>query len=214
MSVGGAGPYRRPLVCEMIDYEGQEISEAENEPSGMNRRRFERVPVNLPGRYMLEDGAEYPCECLDISVSGVRLRAAVAGPWGSRVVVYVDGIGRLEGYIVRRAIGWFALEVHNTARKGERVQERIAWLLDAAHIERRNPARQFVRRDVALQTQDGSRRAAQLTDITRAGAALLTDGAYEVGQRLRLDNRDARVVRSFPGGVALEFEYEPQRARA
>jgi hypothetical protein len=202
------------LVREMIDYKGQEISDAANDLSAMNRRRFERVPVNLPGRYMLEDGTEYPCECLDISVTGVRLRAAVAGPWGSRVVVYIDGIGRLEGYIVRRAIGWFALEVHNTARKGERVQERIAWLLEAANIERRSPARQFVRRDVALETQDGSCRAAQLTDITREGAALLTEDAYEVGQRLRLDNRDAQVVRSFPGGVALQFDYEPRRARA
>ena len=198
----------------MNDYEGQEVLDEVNAMSGMNRRRFERVPVNLPGRYMLEDGTEYPCECIDISVSGVRLRATVAGPWGSRVVVYVDGIGRLEGYIVRRAIGWFALEVHNTARKGERVQERIAWLLEAANVERRGPSRKFVRRDVALETQDGSRRAAQLTDITREGAALLTEGDYEVGQRLRLDNRDAQVVRSFPGGVALQFDCEPRRARA
>ena len=163
---------------------------------------------------MLEDGTEYPCECLDISVSGVRLRGAVAGPWGSRVVAYIDGIGRLEGHIVRRAIGWFALEVNNTARKGERVQERIAWLLEATNIDRRIPARRFVRRDVALETQDGSRHAAQLTDITREGAALLTDDVYAVGERLRLDHREARVVRSFPGGVALEFDYEPRRARA
>jgi len=198
----------------MIDHKGRDSSDDDLDPPGANRRRFERVPVSLPGRYMLENGVEHPCECVDISVSGVRLRASVAGPWGSRVIVYIDGIGRLEGYIVRRAIGWFALEVHATARKGERVQERIAWLLDAMNIDRRNPARKFVRRDVALEAQDGSRRPAQLTDITREGAALLTDGAYEVGQRLRLDHRDAHVVRSFPGGVALEFDDEPSRVRA
>ncbi len=198
----------------MIDYQGQETVDVANEQSGMNRRRFERAPVSLLGRYMLEDGTEYPCECADISVSGVRLRAAVAGPWGSRVVVYIDGIGRLEGYIVRRAIGWFALEVHATARKGERVQERIEWLLNAANVQRLSPARQFVRRDVALETQDGKRLAAQLTDITREGAAVLTDTSYEVGQRLRIENRDAQVVRSFPGGVALQFDLEPRRARA
>ena len=198
----------------MIEYEGQDAVEDALDPPGRERRRFERVAVNLPGRYMLEDGAEYPCECLDISVGGVRLRAAVAGPWGSRVVAYIDGIGRLEGYIVRRAIGWFALEVHATARKGERVQERIAWMLEAANLERRSPARQFVRRDVSLESQDGRMRPAQLTDITREGAALLTDGPYQVGDLLRLEDRDARVVRSFPGGVALQFEMEPRRARA
>jgi hypothetical protein len=198
----------------MIDHKGQS-SDEDLDPQGANRRRFERVPVNLPGRYMLEDGAEHPCECLDISVGGVRLRGPIAGPWGSRVVAYIEGIGRLEGYIVRRAIGWFALEVHSTARKGERVQERIAWLLEATNFERREPAeQQFVRREVALETLDGASHPAQLTDITRQGAALLTEGKYEVGERLRLDHRDARVVRSFPGGVALAFDDEPRRARA
>ncbi len=198
----------------MIKFEGQETSGAREPSTPANRRRFERVEVNLPGRYMLEDGAEYPCECLDISVSGVRLRATVAGPWGSRVVTYIDDIGRIEGYIVRRAPGWFALEVHASARKGERVQERIAWMLDAANLQRRGPARKFARRDVALEAPDGMRRPAQLTDISKDGAALLTQDDYRVGDRLRLDQRDARVVRSFPGGVALEFDLEQRRARA
>ena len=56
---------------------------------------------------MLEDGSEHPCVCVDVSVGGVRLQAAQAGPWGSRVVAYIEGIGRIEGYIVRRAIGEF-----------------------------------------------------------------------------------------------------------
>jgi hypothetical protein len=198
----------------MLDTDGAQKAHSREPQTAANRRRYERVEVNLPGRYMLEDGAEYPCECLDISVSGVRLRAAVAGPWGSRVVAYIDEIGRLEGYIVRRALGWFALEVHATARKGERVQERIGWMLDAANGERRGPARKLTRRDVALEASDGLRRPAQLTDISREGAALLTDSPYQVGDRLRLDQRDARVVRSFPGGVALEFDFDVRRAGA
>lgn len=198
----------------MIKFDGPETAQPREPPNPANRRRFERVEVNLAGRYMLEDGAEHPCECLDISVTGVRLRAAVAGSWGSRVVVYIDEIGRIEGYIVRRAIGWFALEVHATARKGERVQERIGWMLDAANLERRRPPREFARRDVSLETADGMRRPAQLTDISKEGAAVLTETTYQVGDRIRIDQRDARVVRSFPGGVALEFECEDRRARA
>ena len=197
----------------MFDTESAQKADTRDPPTGADRRRFERIEVNLPGRYMLEDGSEYTCQCLDISVGGVRLKADVVGPWGSRVVAYVDGIGRIEGYIVRRAIGWFALEVHVTARKGERVQERIGWMMDAANIERRGPARQFARRDVSLEAPDGMRRPAQLTDISKEGAAVLTEGPYKVGDRLRLDHREARVVRSFPGGVALEFEPEPRGAR-
>lgn len=191
----------------------QDASGAATDPhpdAADDRRRFQRVEVHLPGRYMLDDGSEHPCVCIDVSVGGVRLRAAQAGPWGSRVVAYIDGIGRLEGYIVRRAPGWFALETRVTPRKGERVEERIAWIRESEAIatpDTRRLSRQFVeRQDVTLSTVDGRQQIAQLTDISKDGAALLTDAAVELGERVRLDNRRARVMRVFPGGMALKFE--------
>jgi hypothetical protein len=178
--------------------------------AGDDRRRFQRVEVHLPGRYLLEDGAEHPCVCIDVSVGGVRLRAAQAGPWGSRVIAYIDSIGRLEGYIVRRAPGWFALETRVSARKGERVEERIACILEsvaATHPDRGRLSRQFVeRQEVTLATADGRQQAAQLMDINKEGAALVTNAVLQLGDRVRLDNRRARVTRVFPGGMALTFE--------
>ena len=171
-------------------------------PLSKDRRRSRRVSVNLPGRYMLEGGGEFPCVCVDVSVGGVRLRATHAGSWGSRVIAYIDGIGRLEGYIVRRAPGWFALETRSTARKDERVQQRIAWILDNEHgADRRAPSREPVQREAAISTLDGRKYMAQVTDISREGAALLTDAKLEIGERLRLDSRRARVVRA-PTSVA------------
>jgi len=181
-----------------------------------DRRRFNRAAVSLAGRYMLEDGSEHDCICIDVSVGGVRLSAAHAGPWGSRVVAYIEAIGRLEGYIVRRAPGWFALETRATALKGERVQERIAMILDAQSddsIDRRGPMRQAARRHVALGTLDGRLHPAELTDISRSGAALLTEAPLALDERVRLDSRRARVARLFPGGVALKFENAPEEAR-
>jgi hypothetical protein len=179
-------------------------------PSPSDRRRHKRVELALPGRYMLEDGAEYPCECVDISAGGLRLRAAKAGPWGSRVIAYIDGIGRIEGHLVRRAPGWFAIETRGTARKEERVEERITWLLEAddGHGEgRRRLSRHYVeRQQVGLATLDGRQYTAELTDVNKEGAALLLDAALEVGARVRLDGRRARVARVFPGGLALKFE--------
>ena len=174
-----------------------------------DRRRFHRVAVSLPGRYMLEDGSEHDCVCIDVSVGGVRLRANQAGPWGSRVIAYIEAIGRLEGYIVRRAPGWFALETRSTALKGERVQERIAMILEAEgddRVDRRGPEREASHRQVSLATLDGRQHRAELTDISRTGAALLTEATLALDERVRLDNRRARVARLFPGGVALEFE--------
>ncbi len=193
----------------MTNDDGSEVAIEAAEETVNDRRRYKRVAVNLSGRYMLEDGAEYPCECIDVSVGGVRLRAAQAGPWGSRVIAYIDGIGRLEGFIVRRAPGWFALETRITTRKGERVQERIAAILHADlgnSGDRRDDGRDFSNRKVWLYTLDGQKHEALLTDVSRAGAALLTEAALEIDERVRLDSRRAVVSRLFPGGAALKFE--------
>jgi hypothetical protein len=194
----------------MTDTAGKGASPERPEPSQSDRRRHKRVAVALSGRYLLEDGTEHPCECIDISAGGVRLRAAKAGPWGSRVVAYIDGIGRIEGHIVRRAPGWFAIETRGTARKEERVEERIAWILESdvgGGDGRRRLSRHYVERQtVQIATLDGRQYPAKLTDISREGAALLVDIAIEVGARVRLDGRRARVMRAFPGGVALKFE--------
>lgn len=182
-----------------------------------DRRRFRRVAVSLPGRYMLEDGSEHACVCIDVSVGGVRLRASQSGAWGSRVIAYIEGLGRIEGYIVRRSPGWFALELRNTARKGERVEERIAWIMGSdggKRPDRRGLSRQFVRQEVELSTFDGRRYAAQVTDISKEGAAVLTDAVLEAGERVRLETRRARVVRQFPGGLALQFENWSEDAHA
>jgi PilZ domain len=187
------------------------------DPSPSDRRRHKRVAVALPGRYMLEDGSECACECIDISPGGLRLRAAKAGPWGSRVIAYIDGIGRIEGHLVRRAPGWFAIETRGTSRKEERIDERIALLMDsdiAKEAGRRRLSRQYLeRQSVCLATLDGRQHLAELTDVSKDGAALLIDTVIAVGERVRLDGRRARVVRAFPGGVALKFENWVDEAR-
>ncbi len=199
----------------MTEHDGSGApSEAAQETRG-DRRRFKRVAVQLPGRYLLEDGSEHPCVCVDVSVGGVRLRAPQAGPWGSRVVAYIEAIGRLEGHIVRRAPGWFALETRSTALKGERVQERIAMILESeADYDRRAPARETEHRLVSLSTLDGRQHSAEVTDISRGGAALLTEAPLALDERVRLDSRRARVVRLFPGGAALKFENWVDEARS
>jgi len=187
------------------------------DPSSSDRRRHKRVAISLAGRYMLEDGSEYTCECIDISAGGLRLRAAKAGPWGSRVIAYIDGIGRIEGHLVRRAPGWFAIETRGTSRKEERVEERIAWIMDSEigkRDDRRRLSRQYLERQtVCLATLDGRQHSAELTDVSKDGAALLIDTVIALGECVRLDGRRARVTRAFPGGVALKFENWVDEAR-
>src|SRR5690242_6423575 len=65
-------------------------------PRSQERRRFQRVQVNLLGRYMLADRRELPCQVHNMSPGGMALIAPVAGAVGERIIAYVDHLGRLE----------------------------------------------------------------------------------------------------------------------
>jgi hypothetical protein len=59
-------------------------------PLTEERRRHQRVKVNLLGRYMLADRREFPCQVTDMSPGGMALVASIAGQTGERVIAYVD----------------------------------------------------------------------------------------------------------------------------
>src|ERR1700751_5393905 len=74
----GAAPTRHPESRSLADSPG-EAGEREE------RRRYLRLPLRLRGRYMLEDGSEFPCEALDFSLIGIGIRGFAAGAVGDRV---------------------------------------------------------------------------------------------------------------------------------
>src|SRR5260370_16277528 len=85
-------------------------------PLSQERRRFQRVQVNLLGRYMLADRREFPCQVINMSPGGMALIAPIAGQPGERVIAYVDHVGRLEGVIARHFENGFAMTIAPTPR--------------------------------------------------------------------------------------------------
>src|SRR6476659_8763878 len=90
-------------------------------PLADERRRFQRVRVNLLGRYMLADRREFPCQVTDMSPGGMALIAPVRGEVSERVIAYVDHVGRLEGIVARHFQNGFAMTVAATARKRDKL---------------------------------------------------------------------------------------------
>src|SRR5208283_2521411 len=76
-----------------------------------DRRRHQRVRVNLLGRYMLADRREFPCQVVNMSPGGMALIAPVSGNPGEKVIAYVDHLGRLEGHIARSLSNGFAMTI-------------------------------------------------------------------------------------------------------
>src|SRR5271156_4506629 len=92
------------------------------------RRRFQRVRVDLLGRYMLPDRREFPCQVVNMSPGGMALIAPVAGQPGERIIAYVDHLGRLEGQVARVFQNGFAVTISATIRKRDKLAAQLTWL--------------------------------------------------------------------------------------
>ena len=173
------------------------------------RRRFQRVKVDLPGRYMLADKREYPCRTLDMSPGGVALFAPVRSANGTRIIAYIDEIGRLEGVIARPLATGFAFSFDCTPPRREKLADQLTWLANRALLglpeDREHSRITPFRSRVLLQLADGSQYSAEIIDASRSGAALKCEVRPPIGARVALGHSQATVVRHFATGVALRF---------
>jgi len=178
-------------------------------PHAQERRRFQRVRVNLLGRYMLIDRREYPCQVIDMSPGGMALVAPVAGNPGERVIAYIDHLGRLEGTIARQFANGFAMTIGATARKRDKLAAQLTWLANR-HIlnlpEDRRHGR-FVPKNAStmLILPNGVNIGCRLIDLSLSGAAVATSQRPPIGALVMLGKVQARVVRHLEEGFAVEF---------
>jgi hypothetical protein len=178
-------------------------------PLADERRRFQRVRVNLLGRYMLPDRREFPCQVANMSPGGMALIAPVTGQEGERIIAYIDHLGRLEGKIARIYQNGFAMTVAATPRKRDKLAAQLTWLAnrhilnlpeDRRHgrITPRKPATQ-------LAMPNGINLTCRIIDLSLSGAAIATDQRPAIGMLVMLGSVQGRVVRHLEEGFAVEF---------
>src|SRR5438105_2578669 len=178
-------------------------------PLNEERRRFQRVRVNLLGRYMLADRREFPCQVQDMSPGGMALVAPVAGKVGERVVAYIDHLGRLEGTVIRTFPNGFAMTIAATSRKRDKLAAQLTWLANR-HVlglpeDRRHD--RIVPRDprAILVLPDGTQSMCRIMDMSLSGAAVAAENKPPVGTLIRLGKTPGRVIRHVEMGFAVEF---------
>jgi hypothetical protein len=174
-----------------------------------DRRRNQRVTVNLLGRFMLEDRREFPCQTQNMSPGSLALTTPITGRVGERVVAYIDHIGRVEGQIARLFEGGFAMTIIATARKKDKLAAKLTWLanrheLDLPEDRRHDRATPNVS-VVTLSLPDGRQYSGRVMDMSLSGAALAVEVKPPVGSPLLVGKIRATVVRHFEEGVAIEF---------
>jgi hypothetical protein len=180
-------------------------------PLAEERRRHQRVKVNLLGRYMLEDRREYPCQVVNMSPGGMLLVAPVSGRPGERVIAYVDHLGRLEGQIARPAENGFAMTISATARKRDKLAAQLTWLANREILnlpEDRRHGRFAPRNPVArLVLPNGTNVTVRVIDVSASGAAVSIAPNLRpvVGAAVTIGKTPGRVVRHIENGFAIEF---------
>jgi hypothetical protein len=174
-----------------------------------DRRRHQRVKVNLLGRYMLADRREFPCQVINMSPGGMALIAPVGGIPGERVIAYVDHLGRLEGKIARLLQNGFAMTISATARKRDKLAAQLTWLANR-HIlslpEDRRHGRIVPRNPVGrLIMPNGVNITCRIIDVSESGAGIATEERPPIGAIVTLGSVPGRVVRHLEEGFAIEF---------
>jgi PilZ domain len=180
-------------------------------PLADERRRFQRVKVNLLGRYMLEDRREFPCQVVNMSPGGMALVAPVKGMPGERVIAYVDHLGRLEGKVARHIDNGFAMTISASARKRDKLAAQLTWIANR-HIlnlpeDRRHGRFTPKNPSARLILPNGNNIAVRVIDLSQSGAAvaLAPEQRPPVGAMVTLGKTQGRVVRHIDEGFAVEF---------
>src|ERR1700689_2773693 len=169
-----------------------------------DRRRHQRVKVNLLGRYMLADRREFPCQVVNMSPGGMALIAPVGGAPGERIIAYVDHLGRLEGHIARIFDTGFAMTIAATARKRDKLAAQLTWLANR-HIlalpEDRRHGRVVPRNPVGRMVMpNGVNITCRIIDVSESGAGCASNERPQIGALVTLGRVQGRVVRHLDDG--------------
>ena len=180
-------------------------------PLNQERRRHQRVRVDLLGRMMMENRQEYPCRIVNMSPGGAAIMANAPRTLGERVIAYVDHLGRLEGKITREFDGGFAMSIGATPRKREKLAAQLTWLANRQILnlpEDRRHGRIVPRNPMArLILPNGVNIACRVIDVSLSGAAIAVPPAQlpPVGAAVTIGKTPGRVVRHIDDGFAVEF---------
>lgn len=178
------------------------------------RRRFRRMPIEVSGRLLDPLGREHDCRTADISPGDIRIAAPILPGVGDRVVIYLDGIGRVSGHVARKCgEGEVAIIFDFTAHKREKLAEQLTLYVnkDLGIEELERPAISDGSQMVKLEFETGESYEGEVVDFSLAGITIKARRAPPlIGVWVRVGAVYGRVARLIEGGFAIDFEQRRQ----
>jgi hypothetical protein len=174
------------------------------------RRRFRRMPIQVSGRLLDTFGREHDCRTEDISPGDVRIAATTLPPIGERVVIYLEGIGRVSGKVARACgEGEVAVIFDFTAHKREKLAEQLTLIVNR-DLGIEGPVRPIIRDGaqlVKLEFETGEAYEGEVVDFSLAGITIKSKRPPPlIGVWVRVGTVYGRVARLIEGGFAIDFD--------
>jgi hypothetical protein len=176
--------------------------------SDENMRDHARVRVGLAASLFDADERVHACTVMDISPGGARIACDCVLPVESCVVLYVEGIGRFNAFVIRSGDGETGLffVCHDERRLD--VQEQLARLMEGgaqAPTRLRRHARQAANAFGYFARANGQLVQCHVLDISLHGLSVQTPTRPPIGEILDLGGAQGRVTRHHDGGIGIQF---------
>jgi hypothetical protein len=177
------------------------------------------IDLRLGGRYSLASRydtrgqrREFACRTSRVSPYQMHISVPVLGPVGERVVTYFGDFGNIDGWITDLTEGGFFLDLELPRQRREKFAAQLTWLKkrqeDAAVIDARAQRRIVPKNPHStLIFGDGTTLNCLVIDVSPSGVAVSADVEPEAGTRLAVGRCVGTVVRRFPEGFAVQFDF-------
>ena len=176
-------------------------------PRAQERRRFRRMPVIVGGRMLDGAGREQDCRTADLSPGDVRLAAPDLPKVDDRVVLYLDGYGRLTGRVARKCgENEVAIIFEMSTHKREKMAEALTWSMNKDQLRLDETPAPTVK-SARVETEFGEIIDGEILDFSLAGMTIRTTKTPPpIGAWVRIGGVYGRVARRIEGGFAVDFE--------
>lgn len=176
-------------------------------PRTQERRRFQRMPVVVAGRMLDSAGREQDCRTADISPGDVRLASPSLPAIDERVVIYLEGYGRLAGRVARRCgEAEVAIIFDISKHKREKMAEALTWSVNKDLLGLPDLAKEAAPSRTRVETELGDIFEGEVLDFSLAGMTIRTPKTPPpLGAWVRVGGVYGKVARRIEGGFAIDF---------
>lgn len=192
----------------MVKNPNKRAGSVEVEPEDFSdRRKYFRADLPLKARFLTKNGRERACVVSNISAGGAMLRAKRPPAVGSKVVLYIDQLGRFEGKVIRSSDQAFVITYPKRRAKAAKVADDLTQVVNRGQrsTDRRNAPRIQQDAPAIVHLEDGRTANCAILDISLTGASIEISPRPPLGAHLILGRMTAKVVRRHEKGIGVVF---------